>query len=72
MGYWVGAAAHGLRINYGVEGHLGGSVVGHLPLAQVVIQGPGIEFHFKFPTGSLLLPLPVSLPLCVCVSLMNK
>ena len=26
-------------------------------------QGPGIESHIGFPTGSLLLPLPVSLPL---------
>ena len=33
-------------------------------------QGPGIESPSGLPTGSLLLPLPVSLPLCV--SLMNK
>ena len=33
-------------------------------------QGPGIESHIGLPTGGLLLPLPVSLPLSV--SLMNK
>ena len=33
-------------------------------------RGPGIEFHIGLPAGSLLLPLPVSLPLSG--SLMNK
>ena len=51
-------------------GHLGGSVVEHLPLAQVIILGPGIESLIRLPAGSLLLPLPMCLPLCV--SLMNK
>ena len=49
-------------------GHLGGSVVEHLPLAQVVIPGPGIKSHFGLPVGklpSLFLPLPMSLPLSV-------
>ena len=31
-------------------------------------QGPGIEFCIRLPVGSLLLPLPVSLPLSFCVS----
>ena len=53
-------------------GHLGDSVVAHLPLAQAVIPCHyGIESHVGLPTGSLLLPLPVSLPLSVS-SLMNK
>ena len=33
-------------------------------------RGPGIKFHIRLPTESLLLPLPMSLPLCV--SFMNK
>ena len=48
-----------------LEGHLGGSVIEHLPLAQVMIWGPGME-----SVGSLLLPLPMSLPLFLCF--MNK
>ena len=47
------------------EGDLGGSVVEHLPSAQVVILGswdPGLG---RLPTGSLVLPLSMSLPLCV-------
>ena len=34
--------------------------------------GPGIESHIRLHTGSLLLPLPVSLPLSVCLSRINK
>ena len=45
------------------EGHLGGSVVEHLLLAQGVILGPRIESRIRFLSGSLLLPLPMSLPL---------
>ena len=52
------------------SGHLGGSVVEHLPSAQGVIPGSEIESHIGLLAGSLLLPLPMSLPLCV--SLMNK
>ena len=44
---------------------LGGSVAERLPSAQGMIWGPGIEFHLGLPAWSLLLPLPVSLPLCV-------
>ena len=51
-------------------GHLGGSVVEHLPLAQGVIPDPGIESHIRLPVKSLLLPLSVSLP--HSWSLMNK
>ena len=49
---------------------LGGSVLECLPLARVVIPGPGIESGTRLPTESLLLPLPVSASLCV--SLMNE
>ena len=44
------------------EGRLGGSAVWHLPLAQGVI----LESHIGILAWSLLLPL--SLPLCVCLS----
>ena len=48
-------------------GRLGGLAVERLPLAQVVILGSGIESSIRLLAGSLLLPLPRSLPLCVCV-----
>ena len=58
-------------------GRLGGSVVEHLPSAQGVIPGfwdwiprSGIESRIRLPIGSLLLPLPMSLPFSV--SFMNK
>ena len=40
-------------------GHLGGSVVEHLPSAQVVISGPRIQSSIRLPPGSLLFPLPL-------------
>ena len=49
-------------------GQLGGSVIEHLPLAQGVILAPGIKSCIGLPAGSLLLPLPMSLPLSVCLS----
>ena len=49
-------------------GRLGGSVVEHLPLAQGAIPGPGIEYHVRLPVWSPHLPLPLSLPLSVCLS----
>ena len=39
-----------------------------LPLAQVVILGSRIESHIGLPARSLFLPLPMSLPLSVCLS----
>ena len=51
-------------------GYLGGSVMKWLPLAQVMIPGSRDGVPHQDPTGSLLLPLPMSLPLSV--SLMNK
>ena len=46
---------------------MGGSVIEHLPLAQVMIPWFQVESCIGLPVGSLLLPLPVSLPLCICV-----
>ena len=53
-----------------VQRRLGGLAVEHLPLVQDVVPGSGIESHIGLPAGSLLLPLPMSLPLSV--SLMGK
>ena len=47
---------------------LGGSVVEYLLLAQGMIPGLGIQSHVGLPTESLLLPLPMSLTLSVCLS----
>ena len=35
-------------------------------------QGPGIEFCIRLPAESLLLPPPMSLPLSLCLSWINK
>ena len=55
-------------------GRLGGSVVEHLPLAQGMILGLGIESRIRLHTRSLLLSLPMSLPLSLslCLSLSHK
>ena len=44
----------------------------HLPSAQGVILESPDESHIRLLAWSLLLPLPMSLPLSLCVSLMNK
>ena len=49
-------------------GRLGLSGVELLPLAQGMIPGPGIESCIRLPAGSLLLPLPMCLLVCVCLS----
>ena len=49
-------------------GYLGGSAVRRLPLAQGMIPGSGIESRIRLPARSLLLPLPMSLLLYLCVS----
>ena len=59
-----------MKIKIGLEGRLGGSAVECLPSAQGVIPGSCDESLIGLPAGSLLLPLPVSLPLSV--SLMSK
>ena len=49
-------------------GHLGAQWLSiHLQL-RLCSQGPGIESHIRLLTESLLLPLPVSLPLSLSVS----
>ena len=50
-----------------LEGHLGGSVVEHLPLAQVVIPGSWDRVPHRAPRRE-----PASPYACVSVSLMNK
>ena len=50
------------------QGCLSGLVVEHLPLAQGVILGSGIESCIWLPAWSLLLPLPMSLLLSLCLS----
>ena len=51
------------------SGRLRGSAVKHLPSAQGVVLEPRMESHIRLPTWSLLLPLPVSLPLALSFSL---
>ena len=58
-------------IKAGKAGSLGGSAVEHLPSAQGLIPGSGIQSCIRLPARSLLLALPVSLPLS-SVSLINK
>ena len=58
-----------------MSGHLGDSVVEHLPLAQVMTPGsqnPGIESYIRLPAWSLLLPLLVSAFLSLSVSLVDN
>ena len=50
-------------------GCLRGSVVECLPSAQGVILGSGIGSHIRLPAWSLLLLLPMSLPLSLSFSL---
>ena len=46
-------------------GHLGGSAVEHLPLAQELSQSCGVKSRIGLLVWSLLLPLPVPLFLSV-------
>ena len=57
-----------MQLTTSKEGCLGGSVVESLPLAQGLIPGQVVESRIQLPTRSLLLPLPMSLPLSVCLS----
>ena len=54
------------------EGHLGGSEVEHLPWAQVVILGQGSSPTSGSLQGACFSLLPVSLPLSLCLSRVNK
>ena len=58
-------------LNDFLQGRLGGSAVKPLPLAWGTIPGSWVEFCIRLLAGSLL-PLPVSLPLSVCLSWINK
>ena len=61
----MGAA--GLEDAFG--GSLGGAAVWRLPLAQGVILETRDRIPHQVPGAwSLLLPLPMSLPLCLCLS----
>ena len=54
-------------------GSLGGTVVWRLPLAQGAILETRDQIPRRAPAAwSLLLPLPVSLPLSLCVTIINK
>ena len=61
-GSWSGAVG-GRAYKELAQGHLGGAAVEHLPLAQGMILGSWDQVLHRLPTGSLLLPLPMSLPL---------
>ena len=58
-GSWPGLNDSKMWLGLSDWGHLDGSVVEHLPSAQVVIPGS----WDGPPVGSLFVPLPVSLPL---------
>ena len=45
--------------------HLGGSVIEHLPSAQVMIPGSWDRVPWQAPSGEPASPLPISLPLWV-------
>ena len=55
----------------GWTGCLGGSAIGHLLSAQVVIPGSRIKSHIRLPARNLLL-LPMSLPLFLFYLDVNK
>ena len=55
-------------LKIGDMGPLGGSVVEHLPSAQGMIPGSWNRVPYWAPSGSLLIPLPMSLPLSLCLS----
>ena len=64
-----------MHTNINIVGCLGGLVIDYLPVALVVILGSWDQVPHQdqvFPRGSLLFPLPVFLPLCVCVSLSHE
>ena len=50
------------------QGLLGGSAVERLPSTQGMILGLGIESHVRLPVRNLLLLLPMSLRLSLCLS----
>ena len=66
----MGADGDGLfKVLIGTPGGLSGWASA---FGQGMTPGPGIKSRIRLPVRSLLLPLPVSLPLSQSVSLMNK
>ena len=61
----TGKAKGGQETKERTRGHLGGSALSTCLRLRVGSPGPEIESHIRPPDGSLLLPLPVSLLLCV-------
>ena len=56
-----------------MEGSLGGAAVWRLPLAQGTILETWDQIPRRAPGAwSLLLPLPMSLPLSLCVTIISK
>ena len=68
------APTYKFHIKNTIKGHLGDSVVQRLSWAQVVIPGSWdrVLHQGTCSVGSLLLPLPMSLPLCVPHEQINK
>ena len=59
-------------MGYYYLGHLGGQRLSICLGLRWWPRGPGIGSHVGLATGSLLLPLPVSLPLSLCLPWINK
>ena len=68
--FWISKLERKKLRNILSLGCLGGSAVGRLP--SVVIPGSRIKSCIGLPARSLLLPLPVSLPLSLSLCLVNK
>ena len=51
-----------------MQGRRGGSMVEHLPLAQVMIQGSWDSVSHQAPQREMASPSALSLPLSVCLS----
>ena len=63
----------GFEFKMGLSGSLGGAAVWCLPLAQGAILETRDRIPRQAPGAwSLLLPLPVSLPLSLSVTIINK
>ena len=62
-----------IKLRKCVKGSLGGAAVWRLPLAQGAILETRDRIPHRAPGAwSLLLPLPVSLPLSLSVTIINK
>ena len=61
--YW-----HCHRFKVSLQGHPGDTGVGRLPSAQGMTPGSQDQVPQQVPCRELLLPLPMSLPLSLCLS----